>query len=152
MKRIFTKEHRRKLSEAKMGKKFSDERKRKVSLRMMGHTTSIKTRNKISATLTGQPFTKERISNIRKSIKPRFGEESPCWKGDKVGYGATHDWLRDKFGNAKKCENANCLLKSHTFQWAKKTGREYTRNPDDYYQLCVSCHRLYDKGKITITI
>lgn len=71
--------------------------------------------------------------------------------GDKIGYGGFHIWLRRKFGDAIHCQNRArqifsfpCNLKYNKFEWAKKKGRAHSRNKKCYYQLCVSCHRIYD--------
>jgi hypothetical protein len=72
---------------------------------------------------------------------------------DKKKYNRLHYSLRSKHGNAIKCEfKDTCNGKSKTFEWALKKGRKYSDNPDDYYQLCKSCHAKYDyKGGIIIS-
>lgn len=78
-------------------------------------------------------------------------EQNRAWKGDKAKYQARHIRLRKKYGRAKICENReskvlkfNCKGISKIFQWAKKKGRKYTLNRNDYYQLCAGCHVVYD--------
>lgn len=82
------------------------------------------------------------------------------WKGDDVGYVATHTWLRKKFGNAIKCENPSCqypkpkkyrkpILQPKRFEWAS-ISRKNLRDVNDYVQLCPSCHRKYDIKKLTL--
>lgn len=60
-------------------------------------------------------------------------------------YANVHAFINRKFGKASKCENEHCTFeKPKRFEWALRNGREYSKNPDDYMQLCVSCHRKYD--------
>lgn len=79
------------------------------------------------------------------------------WKGDDAGYDTKHQWLNKHYGKAVRCENPLCIYPRRNnarriiktpkrFEWSLKTGREYTRNIDDYWMLCVSCHRRYDAG------
>lgn len=57
---------------------------------------------------------------------------------------AMHAFLRHHYGRPTYCVGENCEGKSKWYDWAKKTDREYTRNPDDYLWLCRKCHRKYD--------
>lgn len=66
-------------------------------------------------------------------------------------YVIIHQWLADNFGVAKKCENKlfnilnfKCRNKSVKFQWAKKKNKKYSKNRNNFFQLCISCHSLYD--------
>lgn len=60
-------------------------------------------------------------------------------------YANFHAHLKRKFGKALKCENKECTFDSpKRFEWALLKGKEYSKNPNDYIQLCVSCHRRYD--------
>lgn len=61
-------------------------------------------------------------------------------------YQNCHRRLRKKYGKASKCEFIEtCNKKSKRYQWALKKGRVYSENPDDYIQLCASCHNYYDR-------
>lgn len=87
----------------------------------------------------------------RKRLKVLKGEANPSWKGDDASYYAIHIYLKSTFGKADTCENRDnqflsfkCSEKSDNFQWAKKTLSSYSRFKEDYYKLCVSCHRKYD--------
>lgn len=56
-----------------------------------------------------------------------------------------HKRLAKKHGKASKCENEYCKsINPKRFEWALKKGNTYSDNPNDYMQLCPSCHRLYD--------
>lgn len=81
-------------------------------------------------------------------------EKNPAWKGEKVGYRALHIWIRRNFGKPFKCENPDCIyprmgdkkrwmLQPKRFDWANKS-KEYSRNKEDWFMLCVSCHKKYD--------
>lgn len=64
-------------------------------------------------------------------------------------YRNIHYNLRKKNGQANKCEFTDtCTGKSKRFQWALKKGRQYSTNPEDYFQLCCSCHIKYDKPEM----
>ena len=80
---------------------------------------------------------------MRKSKK--VGEENARWKGDDVGYSGIHMWLRANFGAANWCESITCSRKSKNYNWCKVQGMEYERRRENFIQLCVSCHRYYDK-------
>lgn len=73
----------------------------------------------------------------------RKGKLNNKWKGDKVGYHALHDWIKDNYGKPTECENKNCLHKSVIYQWSNISG-QYKRDRGDWQQLCVSCHKIYD--------
>ena len=123
---------------------------------MAGRTTSEKTKRKIIEAMRGKknPFwgkhhtkeTKEKIS---------IGK----WKGDRVGYGALHDWKRSKDGYSPFCEHCGekgkyffywkqgKIQKRWSIQWANKS-RLYLRDLNDWLGLCASCHKKYDRSLI----
>lgn len=72
------------------------------------------------------------------------GDKHPKWKDDNIKYGGLHDWLRNNFGRANHCESLTCEHKSKNFGWCLKKGKLYSRNIDNYIQLCYSCHMKYD--------
>ena len=90
----------------------------------------------------------------------KTGKLHPQWRGDKVGYSGIHAWVYKHLGKAKKCENPNCiyprvgskgrfLKKTKRYEWANKD-HKYRRNLKDWISLCVSCHKLYDNGKLKL--
>jgi len=137
---------KRKMSLAKLGKKFTEEHKNKISMALIGrhlspktefkqnHKHSRKTLRKISISLMGR-----KAWNKDKIHLPN--ELNPMWKGDKVGYNAIHTWVRRKKGSPKKC--ATCRKTKGKIHWAN-INHKYHRNLDDYISLCVSCHKKYD--------
>lgn len=77
-----------------------------------------------------------------------LAERHPQWAGESLTYSGAHQWLNNKHRALKiKCEF--CGSKNRKLQWAKKKGHKYTRHPEDYHVLCISCHKKYDlKGWI----
>lgn len=62
-------------------------------------------------------------------------------------YTAIHKANLRAFGKAAKCENRDCShdnTNQKRFHWALIKGRRYSRNREDYIQLCPSCHGKYD--------
>ena len=74
------------------------------------------------------------------------GENHFNWKGDNVGYGALHDWIKKQKGIATHCELISCEGISTNYQWANISGL-YLRELTDWMQLCISCHVKFDKNR-----
>lgn len=136
--RIFTEEHKRKLSLSHMGqsghwtgKKFTQEHKEKLSKSHANKRNSPKTEFKKGLT----PWNK----GLKGYLK---GEKNHKWKGDEVGYYALHTWVKRNYGAPRKCSNCGSIK---NIQWAN-VSHQYTREKNDWIQLCVPCHRVYDKG------
>ena len=72
------------------------------------------------------------------------------WKGDDASYYAKHIWLKTNFGKADECQNMDCKGRSKTYHWALKKGFKYEHKRENYLKLCVSCHQLYDRGKLIL--
>ncbi len=72
------------------------------------------------------------------------GKKHPWRKLEKYGYSAIHKWLKNNFGKPNKCEMSSCKKISDNFEWALKKGKEYEKKRENFIQLCVSCHRIYD--------
>lgn len=68
------------------------------------------------------------------------GQKSPNWKGDNIGYNAIHLWLRKTFKKTS-CEKCGS---DKNIQWAKLKDKPYKRVREYYWQLCASCHTIYD--------
>lgn len=90
-----------------------------------------------------------------------INEKSSLWKGNNVGKEAIHTWLIKNYGNAKKCQNPNCVYpkmnrrnclmeKPSRYEWANIRNHQYRKNIKDYVQLCPSCHRKYDMNLLTL--
>lgn len=65
-------------------------------------------------------------------------------------YSSFHNYIRRNFGAASKCTNSKCPKVSKNYQWANRIGRNLSHEKDDYVELCVSCHKLYDSDKLKI--
>ena len=98
-----------------------------------GHIMSDEIRQKIRKTLTG-----------RKRVVA-FGEFSPNWRGDMVGYRGIHSWIEKTFGKPNRCEE--CKNKGDwRYEWSNLSGK-YKRQRSDWERLCVYCHRIKDFKK-----
>lgn len=56
-------------------------------------------------------------------------------------YNAVHKWLRENFPKSGRCEQCGVEGKTH---YAAKDHNNYTRNREDYMELCSRCHLAYD--------
>lgn len=76
------------------------------------------------------------------------GEKNINWKGDKVGYRSLHKWVQWWRGKATKCEECGLSEipkdKKRYFQWSN-VSRLYLRDLADWRELCVMCHKHFDK-------
>ncbi len=65
-------------------------------------------------------------------------------KQDK-NYNNCHAYISRHYGKATKCENLECSYKNpKRYEWALLKDKDYSKNIEDYIQLCPSCHRKYD--------
>lgn len=118
-------EHRTNNAAAQRGRKLSDETKAKISASKRGKPLTPETRAKMSA--------------LRKGT--RTGEANPVWKGERVGYRAIHTWVGEHKPRTGSCTTCG---QSGKTDWAN-IDHEYHRDLDDYIELCVKCHRAYDR-------
>ena len=89
--------------------------------------------------------TKKQISETLKNSDSNKNEKHHGWKGDKASYYAIHRWIRIHFIRPDYCEI--CLSKKvKRFEWANITGI-YTRDREDYLNLCTTCHKKYDMNR-----
>lgn len=107
---------------------------------------------------TRQPRRGHRLSeDVKKKISDtlkRKSERHQNWRGDNVKYTALHQWVYSHYGKAYHCENKDgnitgkiCKNKSRQYDWAKKEGFPYSRNRESWFNLCRSCHIIYDRNK-----
>lgn len=88
----------------------------------------------------GYRHSEETKDKIRQT---RLGEDNPMWKGDKVGYGCLHKWVKRHKVKPDFCER--CKVKPPR-EVASISGL-YKRDIFDYEWLCRKCHMI-DDGRI----
>lgn len=96
----------------------------------------------------GKKFSKQ--TRLKMSIaKKKFLSDQTkhnSWKGDDVGYGALHTWVRNQLGRPEVCEHCDTSgLNGRKIDWANKS-HKYKRDVTDWLRLCKSCHKKYDLG------
>lgn len=84
--------------------------------------------------------TKDKIGSANKGRKINQGEKNPQWKGDKVKYGALHEWIRNRKSKPEFCEKCK---KVTPYDLANKSGK-YLRDINDYDWFCRKCHMESD--------
>jgi len=79
------------------------------------------------------------LDNCSIKTKNRYDEQ---WM---TNYRRCHYFIKSNYGNADHCENIYCKKHSNRYEWALlRESPEYTKNIDDYVQLCKKCHSQYD--------
>lgn len=143
-------ETRKKISESSKGKTFAKERNDKISKKLMGHKHSEETKRKIglanSISGKGKILSEEckrKIGDANRGIK------NGQWKGDEVGYGALHEYVRHYLPQPKIC--SHCKTEGYV-ELCNISGL-YKRNFSDWEWLCRKCHmeddnRLFNFKKL----
>lgn len=143
-----TTQHREKLRQAHIGKTHTDEWKKQHSERMSGDGNSFynrhhseTTKEKLRQLNLGKvgPNKGKHMSNDTKN-KIR-GKKNRGWKGDSVGYGALHDYLRKYNPPPNSCQE--CSFITINLDLACITGI-YNRDFKNYRYLCRPCHIKLD--------
>ena len=70
----------------------------------------------------------------------KLGNKNPMWKGDNVGYGKLHEWIRRYKPKSEFCE---ICKKNVPYDLANISGK-YKRDVSDYKWICRSCHMKED--------
>ncbi len=100
-----------------------------------GQPTGIAPRNDLRhGYVKGQPVRFVRGHSIR-------NDRAPWFKGDAVGYRAVHTYLSKHFPKSGTCDECHEAKRT---DYALIKGREYSRNREDYRELCRRCHIVYD--------
>jgi hypothetical protein len=131
---------------AKPGHEVSPETRAKISAALrgkpngrLGYETPAETRAKISVKLTGRTLSAETRAKMTAS---RSGTKSSKYKGDAATKEAKHIWLVKYHPKSGRCEE--CGETAETQYAFKHHPGPYTRNREDYRELCDPCHRTYD--------
>lgn len=82
--------------------------------------------------------TKKVLSDLKKG--KYNGEDNPAWKGDNVGYGALHRWIKKIKPQPNKCEKCGKTTKDLELS----NNGIYNRDPNNYEYLCYKCHKIKD--------
>lgn len=75
------------------------------------------------------------------------GAQRPNWKGDNASYRAIHSYLSRHFPKTGICEECGAMKRT---SYALIHGREYSRDRDDYREMCHKCHMGYDMAGIPL--
>ena len=81
--------------------------------------------------------------NKGKKTLQNTGDKNPIWKGDKVGYGQLHKWVRSRKPVPVHCEKC----KKDTKLQLSNIGGKYTRELSNWEYLCAKCH-VYKDGTV----
>ena len=57
-------------------------------------------------------------------------------------WASIHFWIRSIKGKPRKCEDCG-ITTAKAYHWSN-VDHKYSKNPEDYRRLCVSCHLKYD--------
>lgn len=69
------------------------------------------------------------------------GSNNPNWHGDNLTYQGKHDRMRTLIPQPEKCQQCD---KKGKLDLSNKTG-EYKLEVKDWWWICRSCHRKFDK-------
>lgn len=125
------------------GYKHTEESKLKMSLAMRGN------KHRLGGTgALGYRHTEEAKKRIAKGFRWR-GSEHHSWKGTDVKQAAVHNILRREYPKKGMCESCGKIGKTdYAYMHHPKP---YTRDRNDYRELCRSCHLYQDRPKGTAT-
>jgi hypothetical protein len=76
----------------------------------------------------------------RKMSLAKLGAKQPLWKGDQVGYGSLHEWVKNHKLRPELCEDCD---ESPVKDLANITG-VYNRDFSNWKYLCHKCHMIRD--------
>ena len=96
-------------------------------------------RDKVWRKKIGESIKKAYKSGKKKPVR-MFGKNNPQWKGNKVGYGALHDWIKSRKVKPKFCE----LCDTEPPQDLANISGKYKRDTNDFEWICRRCHMKKD--------
>lgn len=80
----------------------------------------------------------------------KIGEQDSMWLGNDASYNAKHRWIQKHWKKTNIC--SHCLIKAVPFgrrkygtEWANISGLYDRDDKADWVELCVACHRKFDK-------
>jgi len=69
------------------------------------------------------------------------GDKHPLYLKNPNSLSNIHRWVNRHHAKTGKCEQCHVSKKT---DYAKIYDRDYTRNREDYFELCRKCHHIYD--------
>ena len=111
----------------------------------LGKKRDAKTIEKIRSKISGRKLNEQHKASISKALLIYYDLKG----ASKMAYRGLHKWVERRLGKAKRCEL--CGLqdlptgKKRFFHWANKS-RKYKKDLSDWVQLCMKCHKAYDKN------
>ena len=81
--------------------------------------------------------------DIRRGYK---NDKSPQWKGDNANAQSILRWLDRHYPKKGKCQ----LCQSCAYKTYRRAFSDYTRNPKDYYESCMSCWKSQTKDESNV--
>ncbi|MDF2736232.1 MAG: hypothetical protein K0S93_88 [Nitrososphaeraceae archaeon] len=118
-KRIFSEEHKKKLSEAAKGRKHSEKTLKKMSESHKGHILSEEGKKKVS--------------------ESKKGNKNPMWK-ENITYYSLHEWIRNNLPKSKLCQLCKLVP---PYDCVNITGI-YNRDFKNWLRGCRKCHMISD--------
>ena len=100
---------------------------------------------------SGSPEHREKISAAvteHWKTRPRpdqRGELNPRWAGDNASGNGMHTWVRKNFVKSGVC--SKCGKEGKTDRAFLRHPEPYTRNIEDYAEMCRSCHMRMDYAR-----
>ena len=84
------------------------------------------------------------LADVRPQILALPGALNPGWRGADAHPNGIHTWLRRNYPKRGACER--CGVKAKTDYAFKRHPEPYTRERDDYAELCRGCHVRFDSS------
>lgn len=106
---------------------------------MLGRKPSATQRRNMSLAQLGRKHTAETKLKMRNN---QLGEKNTMWRGDVVGKGPLHDWIRYRKPQPSSCEC--CGKVTSKLDLANISGWYY-RDVNDFEYLCRRCHMHKDR-------
>ncbi len=126
-----------------LGVKCSEEKKELLKKINTGKRASPEkiTKMKLTKNFLGKKHSKHSKEKISKNrIGKHCGQDHHEWKGVNAGYVAKHMFIKLLKGKPKKCKKCG----SEKNVWWANVDHKYSRNPDDYIEMCAKCHHAFD--------